>query len=147
MKEYSFVINDNQYTVDLISVGELTAKVKVNNMEYDVEIIRKQDEIKTPVISKKAVIMDAASKHPMTDAPANLESKLPGSIQSPLPGLITKIMVSVGDKVKVGQVLLIMEAMKMDNEIQSTTTGTVSEIKIKVDDHVLEGDILMKVSP
>lgn len=146
MKEYSFVINDNQYTVNLINVGELTAKVKVNNMIYDVEIIRKDNEIKTPVISKTEVIMDVAQKQYITDSPEGLQSKLPGTIQSPLPGLITKILVKIGDQVKVGQVLLIMEAMKMDNEIQSTTSGEVSEINIKEGDNVLEGDLLMKVS-
>ncbi|KQC14841.1 MAG: hypothetical protein APR63_05080 [Desulfuromonas sp. SDB] len=145
MKKYSFVINDNQYTVLVKRVSDVNAKVEVNGIEYDVKIIKEKSEIKTPIIKENPVVVDAGSRSPMTDHPAGFDIKKPGNIVAPLPGLITKISVEVGDQVKTGQVVLIMEAMKMENEIQSTVSGEVTEIKVKPGDNVLEGDLLIKV--
>jgi biotin carboxyl carrier protein len=60
-----------------------------------------------------------------------------------LPGLILEILVKEGDKVKAGEDVLIMEAMKMENEVQSPQEGTVKEIKVRRGDSVYEGDILI----
>lgn len=145
MRKYSFMINDRQYNVDVINVTDTSAKVEVNGMEYAVQIIKEQKESKTPVLKKSEFVMDAQAKGRTTDHPAQVDMKQPGTIQSPLPGLVRKILVRVGEEVKAGQVLLIMEAMKMENEIQSTVNGIVKEIVVKEGDSVLESDVLLKV--
>ncbi len=68
-----------------------------------------------------------------------------GCVKSPLPGQVLKITVKVGDSVKAGETVAIMEAMKMQNQIASTTTGTVKEILVKEGDSVNEGQELVKV--
>lgn len=145
MRKYSFIINDRQYNVDLLEVTDSSAKVEVNGILYNVLLQKEQKEIKTQSIKKSEFVMDATTKARTTDHPEQVQLKYPGNIQSPLPGLIKKILVKTGDEVKSGQVVLIMEAMKMENEIQSTVTGTVSEISVKEGDNVLEGDTLLKV--
>jgi pyruvate carboxylase subunit B len=64
-----------------------------------------------------------------------------------MPGKVVSIKVNVGDRVKRGDVLLTVEAMKMENEIHSPIDGTVSEIFVKVGDSVNPDECLIIVSP
>ena len=70
-----------------------------------------------------------------------------GDVSSPMPGKVVSIKVNVGDRVKKGDVLLTVEAMKMENEIHSPIDGTVSEIFVKVGDNVNPDECLVRVSP
>ncbi len=67
------------------------------------------------------------------------------NISAPLPGMVTKILVNVGDSVKEGQTLLVMEAMKMETEIKAKGSGKVSEIFVKKGDQVKKGQSLLKI--
>lgn len=67
-----------------------------------------------------------------------------GAVRTPLPGVILEISVKVGDTVKRGQKVAILEAMKMENVINADRDGKVTEIKVNKGDSVLEGaDILI----
>lgn len=66
-------------------------------------------------------------------------------ITSPLPGKIVSVKVSSGDKVKEGDLLLTIEAMKMENEIVATIDGTVTEVMAKPDTTVQIGDSLISI--
>jgi len=70
-----------------------------------------------------------------------------GDVSSPMPGKVVSIKVNLGDRVKRGDVLLTVEAMKMENEIHSPIDGTVSEIFVKVGDSVNPDECLVRVSP
>ena len=65
------------------------------------------------------------------------------TVTSPLPGTIYDIKVKKGDKVKGGQPLIKLVAMKMENEITAKKAGTVKEIKVKKNDTVNKGDVLI----
>jgi glutaconyl-CoA decarboxylase len=60
-----------------------------------------------------------------------------------MPGKVLKVAVSVGAQVNSGDVLLILEAMKMENEIQAPVSGTVKEVRVKDGDSVNTGDVLV----
>ncbi len=60
----------------------------------------------------------------------------------PMPGLIVRYMVKVGDKVKTGDNIAIMEAMKMEIDLPSTVDGTVKKINFNIGDNVARGDVL-----
>lgn len=64
-------------------------------------------------------------------------------ITSPLPGVITSIKVKTGDAVKSGQVVAVLEAMKMENDLLTETDGTVKEVKVEKGDSVLEGAVII----
>ncbi len=64
-------------------------------------------------------------------------------VRAPMPGLVLQMCVSVGQGVKIGDVLLRLEAMKMENDIESHTEGKVKEILVKKGDEVQEGEVLM----
>lgn len=77
---------------------------------------------------------------------ANLrEDKLVEEIKAPIPGKIVSIKCKVNDTVKRGQVLLVLEAMKMENEIYSGSSGVVKEIKVNEGDFVQPGAILIVI--
>lgn len=66
-------------------------------------------------------------------------------IAAPMPGKILKVAVSVGTVVNNGDVILILEAMKMENEIMASTSGTVKEVRTKEGDSVNTGDVLVVI--
>lgn len=143
MKKYKFNINGNPYAVTIKRMTDDQATIEVNGAEYQVDIIEEPIQRKTPQLVRERPVFDTErrpSKTKAMDRPATA-----GSIKAPLPGLILEIMVNPGDEVKIGQQLLKMEAMKMENNIQSNRAGKVASIKVKPGDSVLEGDILMEI--
>jgi len=70
-----------------------------------------------------------------------------GIIKSPLQGIVSGISISKGDKVNEKQVLITIEAMKMQNEIRAPFSGTIKTIKAHEGDNIKEGDFLIEISP
>lgn len=68
------------------------------------------------------------------------------NVESPMPGSIVDISVKQGDLIKEGDVLLVLEAMKMENEITAPRSGTVRAVHVKVGDNVDSGDLLVEIS-
>ncbi len=69
----------------------------------------------------------------------------PGAVTAVMPGLVVKLLVTEGDAVHVGDVLLILEAMKMENEIAAERDGTVKKIHISAGDRVENGQALLDI--
>lgn len=145
MKKFKLKIGSNAYDVDIVSVEENSAHVLVNGKEYEVEVDKKLQATKTPVLVRSKVEPSTESDKPLVKTNQPGQVKGTGYIKSPLPGTILTINVKVGDKVKIGDRLLVLEAMKMENNINSDKAGTVTAIKVKERDAVLEGDTLIEV--
>ncbi len=69
-----------------------------------------------------------------------------GAVTAPMNGVVSKILCNPGDQVKVGQVLLIVEAMKMENEVAADKAGIVQEIRVTAGQSVAPGDILAVIA-
>jgi biotin carboxyl carrier protein len=142
MKKFKFKINENPYEVEIISVDDTTAEVSVNGSSYKVDVEPSSMQTKTPKLVRSMAV-------PSTDSSPTIMKTSPpvggGTIKSPLPGAILAIHVKVGDKITVGQKLLTLEAMKMENNINSDKEGKVSAIKVKKGDTVMEGDALIVI--
>ena len=78
-------------------------------------------------------------------APAAARSNVKGAVVAPIAGKVFKLVAKAGDVVKSGDVLLVLEAMKMENEIKSPSDGTVKEISVIEGQRVAEGDTLAVV--
>lgn len=108
--------------------------VNINNKEYEVEVEKgKANLIRTREITPKVseVAPVPVISAPATPVPVTETTVTDGTpIEAPMPGTIMDIKVNKGDKVKKGQLLVILEAMKMENEIYAPTEGIVGEILI-----------------
>lgn len=67
-------------------------------------------------------------------------------IEAMMPGLVNEVSVKAGDQVQEGDVLLIMESMKMHVSVESTHAGTIESIAVQEDDEVAEGDVLVSLT-
>ena len=143
MKKFKFTIRGNNYDVDILSIEDDIAEIEVNGSTYQVEIHREKKQSKTPVLIRPKVVPASEADKAKTSKPT--ERKGAGTIKAPLPGTILELKVRTGDKVKIGDTLLIMEAMKMENNIKSDKEGTVQEVNVNNGDSVLEGDTLVVI--
>lgn len=143
MKKFKFTINGNQYETEVLSVDDNIAEIEVNGTLYKVEVDKTMKATKTPKLVRQ-VAVPSTDSHPSvakTSSPAG--PKGAGSIKSPLPGVILEMFVREGEEVKMGQKLLMLEAMKMENNIEADKAGKVVSILKHKGDSVMEGDVLI----
>jgi biotin carboxyl carrier protein len=145
MKKFKFTIQGNQYEVEIQNIEDNIATVEVNGTIYEVEVDKTLQPVKTPKLVRTMSVPSTDSTKSTAKTSSPSEPKGNGAIKSPLPGVIIKVHVAVGDTVKLGQKLLTLEAMKMENNIEADKEGKVSQIKIKQGDSVMEGDILIVI--
>jgi biotin carboxyl carrier protein len=145
MKNFKFTINGNVYEADILGIEDNIAEVSINGVTYSVEIDRKMQTVKTPKLVRTLAVPSTDS-HPSVSKTASPSApKGTGNIKSPLPGVILDMYVREGDMVKIGQKLLMLEAMKMENIINADKEGKVTAIKAGKGDSVMEGDILIVI--
>lgn len=146
MKNFKFTIHGNEYEVDIIKVDENIAEIEVNGTPYKIEVdhvLKKQS--KTPQIVQATAVPSTDSSPVIAKTSSPSAPKGGGTIQAPLPGVIISVSVKEGDKVAIGQHLITLEAMKMENNIDSDKEGTVVSINVKQGDSVMEGDVLIVI--
>jgi len=145
MKKFKMNINGNEYEVNIINVDDNIAEVEVNGEKFNVELEKKVQDSKTPKLVRSVVSPSTDIDKSTSKTSKPTEAKGVGFIKSPLPGIILSIDVNVGDEVKVGQRLMVLEAMKMENNINADKSGKVFSIKVKTGDSVMEGDLLIEI--
>ena len=141
MKEYNYKVKGVSYNVKSNSIEENIAKVEVNGIGFDVELEK-------PVAQPKPVVRAVAAPVKTVEAPKEaLEAVEAGvlAVRSPLPGTVNDIKVTVGQEVKAGETVVVLEAMKMENNIDAERGGKVLEIKVAKGDTVMEGAILITI--
>ena len=142
MKKYKFKINGQTFEVEIGEFDGNNAVVNVNGTPYDVEIQNDTQKAKTPVLARKPV-MTAPGEGQIKKTS---DSAKAFKVIAPLPGSIFKLKVNVGDTVKEGDCLLVMEAMKMENNVLAEIGGVIKSIAVKEGDTVLQGDLLIEIA-
>lgn len=129
-------------------------KVTLNGKVYEVEVEKGEAmlideyEAKAPVPAAAPVAAPAApaaAAPAAAPAPAAQATAAGEQIKSPLPGNVLQIKVSVGQAVKTGDVLAVIEAMKMENDVLATKDGSVKQILVNKGATVATGDVLMVI--
>ena len=145
MKRFKFTINGNRYETEILHIEDNVAEIEVNGTKYYVEVNRDIKPTKTPKLVRAAAVpsTDAHPSVAKTSSPS--APKGAGAVKSPLPGVILEMLVREGDQVKMGQRLLVLEAMKMENNIDADKAGTVTSILKHKGDSVMEGDVLIMI--
>lgn len=152
MKEYKFKINGNEYNVAINSVEGNVADVTVNGTSYQVEMENTpaaapvQAVPVAPAVTVTAPAPQVAAAPAAAPAPAPKASGAGKAVTSPLPGVIIGVKVNVGDTVKPGQVVAVLEAMKMENDIEAEFGGTVTAVNVAKGDSVLEGAAIVTIA-
>ena len=117
--------------------------VEGKTYEMDVELIGANGAVVAPVAKAAAPVVAAPkAAAPVAAKPAEVGS---GSVVAPMPGTILKVLKASGDAVKAGEVVLILEAMKMENEITAPVDGTVGSLNLTEGSTVAGGDLLFEV--
>ena len=127
MRKFQIVVNGTSYIVDVeeLAAGQAPAPVAA-----------------TPApIAAAPKAAPAAAPKPAAAAPAGAEA-----IKSPMPGTINAVNVSNGQSVKKGDVLCILEAMKMENEIKAPRDGVVASVNVSKGQSVASGDVLLSLN-
>ena len=138
MKNFNFKIAGRDYTTKVEEQENGTLLVTVNGKTYEVNMPEQAHAIhKTIARPAAAATTPAAPSATPAAAKAN-------TMSAPLPGTITKIVAQKGQKVKKGDVLIVMEAMKMANDIVAESDGTVKDICVSVGQSVNQGDALVE---
>ena len=138
MKNFKFKIHDNNYNVKIVSHEENVIKLEVNGTSYSVKMKEEVKKVKTPTLVR------AASKRPSEPLKVNPSSSKT-KIVAPIPGVILSIDVKVGDTIKVGDRMLVLEAMKMENNIVSEKAGVITAIHISSGQQVLQNEIMLEL--
>jgi len=130
MKEFKFKIGGQDYAATVEELNDGQMKVTVNGQTYQVEV--PQTKAQGPRVAM---------------APAAPAAQAGGTkdVKSELPGTVTKINVAAGQHVKRGDVLLVIEAMKMANDIVSEVDGTVQKVAVTQGQSVNQGDLLVEM--
>lgn len=137
MKEYKYKINGNEYNVVINSIEDGLADIEVNGTPYKVEILAEKKKASKPAIKHPTVTAAPVAAAPV--APAVPAGGQGTGVKSPLPGVILDVCVKVGDEVKVGQKVAVLEAMKMENNINADRDGKIVAVKVNKGDSILEG--------
>ena len=142
MKKFRFTIHGNNYDVEIQGFEENIAKVEVNGTLYDVEVHRDLKISKTPTLVRAEVPKPTPKEKRIQKVPGKTTNV---AIKAPLPGTIIQVLVKEGDAVAIGQKVLTMEAMKMENNVLSEKDGTVRTVLVKPGDTVLQNDVLVEI--
>ena len=157
MNKYQYKVQGVDYDVEIEEVEGNLAKVSVNGIQFEVELkrpINPVHAIKKPKVAAPKPAAPIAPAAPVAAAPAAAAPKpaAPAAaagagnpVKAPLPGTISSISVKVGDQVNVGDTVLVLEAMKMQNNIEAEYAGTVTSIVVNPGDSVMEGAVLLTI--
>jgi glutaconyl-CoA/methylmalonyl-CoA decarboxylase subunit gamma len=135
MKKFKFKINGSEYEVSINEVEENYAEIEVNGTPFSVEI-EKQVKTSTKIFNKKP-----AGKVNPINTPSRAMSASP--LKSPLPGTIMKVLVTPGQLVQRGDIVLTMESMKMENNILAEHDAVVKKVYVQTGQNVMQDDLLV----
>lgn len=146
MAKYQYTIQGVDYDVEINEVEGSLAKVNVNGIDFDVELKQpisvgkqvKKVKVEKPIAAPVTAAAPAA-------APAPVEAGSGAKVLAPLPGTVTEICVKVGDAVAMGDTVVVLEAMKMQNNIEAENSGTVTSVLVSKGDTVMEGAPLITI--
>ena len=155
MKTYQYKVKGIDYEVEIADVEGNIAQVNVNGIPFEIELQKPINAAKHPTLNRHKVeapkpVEPVAAPQPQTQQPAAATAPAAAgagkAIKAPLPGTITEVKVQVGQQVSVGDTVLVLEAMKMQNNIESEYAGQVTSVAVKQGETVMEGAVLVTIA-
>ena len=134
MKKYNFEIDGKKFEVEVNLLNSNDAQVKVNDKNFDIKISNNLSE------PKKSEPKKLEPKIPDQSVQGN-----PGDLLALMPGKILKVLVSEGQKIKMGEPVIIMESMKMEQTIVSSADGVINSINVKEGETIEVGSVMIVI--
>jgi biotin carboxyl carrier protein len=148
MRRYTLNVNSTEFVVDVEEAGADKFDVVVAGQSYAVTLAGEQAAASVaaapaaaPVAAAPAAAAPAAAPAPAARKPSAAAGK--GGVKAPMPGVILEVSVKAGDKVKRGQKVAVLDAMKMQNVIGAPKDGTVGEVCVAAGQNVGHGDVIV----
>ena len=148
MKKYKFTINEKDYSVVIKDVDDDVAELEVNGTPYSIQVHQTQSQTapKTPILVRKEVqnkpgenkVAEKLAPMPLTAKPSSK------TINAPLPGSVLSINVKQGDSFNEGDVLMVVESMKMENNILAEKSGTIMRVCVTPGSSVMQDEALFE---
>lgn len=129
----SWTLNDttNDYSIKVLKKTSSSLSLELDNQPREV--------------MWQKIMKTQAGSTPQTTSAGSGGPKVAGGVYPPMPGKITEVDVKIGDTVKSGQTLCILEAMKMFNELKAPSSGTVREVNVEPGSNVTPADLLILI--
>ncbi len=163
---YLTTIGEKTFTIDINKEGEIMLdgvkenldlraiddaglySLIINNESYEAVVEEGDGEFRVLIngVLFHAQVADERAKRLAEAAGAFTSTSGEATMKSPMPGMIVAVSVKEGDVVKKGQVVLVLESMKMENELKAPRDGTISLIKIQPRQAVEQGQVLLSLS-
>ncbi len=143
MKEYNYKIKGQDFNVKVESIEGDIAKVEVNGIQFDVQLdkpVAQPKPVVRPVVAPVKTVEPSKEQVEAVQVAAGATA-----VKAPLPGTINDIRVTVGQAVKKGDTLVVLEAMKMENNIDSERDGKIASVNVNKGDTVMEGSVLVTI--
>ncbi|WP_293720679.1 biotin/lipoyl-containing protein [uncultured Phascolarctobacterium sp.] len=128
MKKYTITVNGTAYEVEVEDMGGAVASAPK-------AAAPKAAPAPAAAPAPKAAAAPAPAAKPVAAGAA--------TISAPMPGKVLEVKVKVGDAVKAGDVIMVLEAMKMQNEIMAPADGTISDVRVSAGQTVGTGDVMI----
>ncbi len=143
-------VGDQSYTMKPTATDDGSWIVNDLSADYQVKVVKRAGSTTTLDINGKEIDFSwerlrKVEPTAKTNATSANGPKVAGGIYPPMPGKITEVRVKVGDKVKSGKTVCILEAMKMFNELKAEAAGTVKEVNVEVGTMVSTSDLLVLI--
>ena len=143
VKSFRLVVNDREYTVEIGDLSQSPLTVVVNGQTYRVEV---QGEPTISVRPAASVVREAGPEPKAVAPPVATRPRVEavaGAVTAPLPCKVLGIKVKEGDRVKAGDVLFVVESMKMEITIPAPWDGAIKTIRVSVGETVRQGGVLV----
>jgi biotin carboxyl carrier protein len=149
ISENEIEINGEVLPINLVSISDKKSHLILKNKSYNIEIIDTNIDKKTVTlkVNNNSYIVEVKNKFDLLLSKLGMSSmttKVIKNIKAPMPGLVIDVITKVGDEVKEGDNLLILEAMKMENVIKSPIEGKIKAIVISATDTVEKNQLLVE---
>jgi len=142
MSRYTIEIAGIEYSVEILEDTGSEARVVVNDRELRVSITAEAG----PMAAQAPLPAPSPPPQPAIRPPV-APGGASGELRAPIPARVTDVLVSTGDRVEAGQLLLKIEAMKMENQVLSPIAGTVEKVCVANGQEVAQDELLVKVDP
>jgi len=146
--DHHVVVNDNVFEVDFESVsGQPLYSLLINGQSHEAYVYAAGDEWQVLLLGRQypVKVENEREKRLRGSAGGKVQESGEFQLKAPMPGLVVAIPVSEGQQIEKGQVLVILESMKMQNELKSPRAGKVERVKVKAGESVEQRQLLLNV--